>query len=342
MESVKAIIGRSASHLSLLDKLSRVARTDAEILITGPSGVGKELYAAFAHHQSRRSHKPFVTVNCSNLSPELLENELFGHAHGAYTGAHAAGDGIVTSAEGGTLFFDEVDTLNLVSQAKLLRFVQHKEYRRLGETRIRKANVRFIAASNCNLTDRLRNGYFREDLFFRLRVVPLEVPRLAARPEDVAPLFAHFAAKYAGEYGVEQITLSEGALAMLEAYHWPGNVRELENCVRYLTCLQPSGPVQPKDLPSCWIDSGLTEAREMIDEPLKPAKERLVTEFERHYLVGALERARGNVAKAARASGKHRRAFFALMRKHGITAADYRVARAGATVEPEPAGVKDR
>jgi DNA-binding NtrC family response regulator len=324
MESVKAIIGRSALHLSLLDKLSRVARTDAEILITGPSGVGKELYAAFAHEQSRRSQKPFVTVNCSNLSADLLENELFGHAHGAYTGAHSAGDGIVAASEGGTLFFDEVDTLSMISQAKLLRFVQHKEYRRLGETRIRRADVRFIAASNCNLTDRVRHGHFREDLFFRLRVVPLEVPRLAARPEDIAPLFAYFATKYAREYSVEAITLSAEGLTVLEAHYWPGNVRELENCVRYLSCLQPSGPVQPEDLPLCRIDPGFAKADDLIDQPLKPAKDRLVTDFERHYLVSALEHARGNVAKAARASGKHRRAFFALMRKHGIAADDYR------------------
>jgi transcriptional regulator with PAS, ATPase and Fis domain len=158
---------------------------DAEVLISGPSGVGKELYARYVHERSPRGTAAFVPVNCGALPVDLLENELFGHVKGAFTGARPHSEGVVVMAEGGTLFLDEVDSLALISQVKLLRFLQEKEYRRLGETRIRRANVRIIAATNTDLVDAVRDGRFREDLFFRLQVVPIEVPALRERPSDI-------------------------------------------------------------------------------------------------------------------------------------------------------------
>ena len=322
------IITRSEIQRETLDRLARVAKTDAEILISGPTGVGKELYAAFAHHHSRRGEGPFVAVNCSNLANDLLENEIFGHARGAYTGAHAGGDGLATSAEGGTLFFDEIDTLPKISQAKLLRFIQQREYRRLGETRVRRANVRFIAACNSDLATLVRDGHFREDLYFRLRVAPIAIPSLADRPEDIPALLEHFTPKIAAEYGVAPIKFSPAMISRLTAYKWPGNVRELENLVRFLTCLQYDRPIEPNDVAECGILSDQSPAdgvMPLLSETMKDAKEAVVSEFERVYIDQALKRAGGNISEAARQSGKHRRAFFELMRKWGISGNDYRM-----------------
>jgi DNA-binding NtrC family response regulator len=318
------IVGRSKSHRTLLSTLQRVAQSTAEILITGPTGVGKELYAQYAHTSSRRREQPFVAVNCSNLSGELLENELFGHARGAYTGAQTTASGMAAAAEGGTLFFDEVDTLPAPCQSKLLRFINSKEYRPLGGTHVVHADVRFISASNADLGELVRSGRFREDLFYRLRVVPVQVPPLAERAEDVAPLLDHFSATYAREYDAAPILFSQSARDFLLIYPWPGNVRELENCVRFLTCMQLGRAVEVDDLPLHFEGQGSAGESDITDVPLKLAKEQLIGEFEKLYLDRALERARGNVSAAARASGKNRRAFFELLRKYGLEANAYR------------------
>lgn len=342
------IVYRSENQRALLATLAKVAPTDAEILITGPSGVGKELYAAYAHEHSRRSRRPFVTVNCSNLSSHMLENEVFGHARGAYTGAHAAMGGIAAAAEGGSLFLDEIDTLPAVSQAKLLRFIQTKEYRRLGETSLRRADVRLIAASNVDLERQVRDGHFRKDLFFRLRVVPVEVQPLAERPEDIEPLLDHFIGRYAGSYDVPAIRFSPAARRSLVAYGWPGNVRELENCVRYLTCLQLGRAVATTDLPLCCeepeppYEPALVEPPERyVNGTLREAKAKLIDNFERYYVDRALQGAYGNISDAARASGKHRRAFFELMRKYGFDAGAYRRGN-GAARGPRKSSPSDR
>jgi DNA-binding NtrC family response regulator len=316
----------------LLQRLSVVAKSSVEVLICGPSGVGKELYAAYIHAQSPRASKPFVVVNCANLSVEMIENEIFGHARGAFTGAFTSVNGIVAAAEGGTLFLDEIDALPLPCQAKLLRFAQLREYRRLGEAFTRKSDVRLITASNADLQARVRCGAFREDLYFRLRVVPVEIPPLADRPEDIPALLDHFIAAYARDYDVEPVRFGSAARERLMAYSWPGNVRELENCVRYLTCLGLDRPVRPDDLPLLDLAPPRIDRNEDEDDeplsfsgvPLKEAKSMVVEGFERMYIDIALRDTRGNVADAARQSGKHRRAFFELMRRYGITAGAYR------------------
>lgn len=320
------LVGCSDAHRALLARLEKFAATDVEILITGPTGVGKELYARYVHHQSPRAKHGFVPVNCGALPESLLENELFGHVGGAFTGAQPQSEGVVAAAEGGTLFLDEIDSLTLPCQVKLLRFIQEKEYRRLGESRTRRANVRFIAATNVDLVAAVQAGKFREDLFFRLRVVPVEVLALSKRPDDIRPLFEQFIEHYSILYGLPAISLTDCAWAKVETYSWPGNIRELENCVQYLTCLQTGHAVLPEELPLLTLEEEKVSDRmtpELLHASFQKSKRELVDLFEKSYLEEALRRSKGNIAEAARASGKARRAFFELMRKHGIRAMRY-------------------
>jgi DNA-binding NtrC family response regulator len=315
------LIGRSLAHQQLLEKIARIAPTDAEVLISGPSGVGKELYARHIHDCSNRRLCPFVPINCGALPTELFENEFFGHVGGAFTGARPHSEGLVAAAEKGTLFLDEIDSLSPASQIKLLRYLEDGEYRRLGETQIRRSNVRIIAATNADLNAEIRSGRFREDLFFRLRVVPIEVPALRYRREDVQLLVAAYVVHYAKAYELPEIQFSSSALECLEFYSWPGNIRELKNCVQYLTCLQPNEPVTPDELPLLGEDQtndGPLTNGPITERPLKDVKRELVSRLERQYLEDALRQSNGNIAQAARASGKPRRAFFELMKKYGI------------------------
>ena len=328
-----APIGQSASHRGVLDVISKIAGTDVEILITGETGVGKERYARYAHQCSKRANKQFVTVNCGGLPSELFENELFGHIGGAFTGARQKSEGLVAEAENGTLFLDEIDSLPLPCQVKLLRFVQEKEYRRLGEARLRKADVRFIAATNADLQAATRDGRFREDLLYRLRVVPVEVPPLRERRDDIHLLLETFCDRYSKAYQLPRPVFSERALRHLLAYNWPGNVRELEKCVKYLTCIQLTRPVDRYDLPLPHdtkpdADAAGRGGVMATDGPFQKLKNQIVCEFECAYLVSALRRSNGNIAHAAAASGKPRRVFFELMRKHGLKACE--------CVDPDP------
>jgi len=313
-------IGRSSAHLALVDRITKIAPVDTEVLISGPTGVGKELYARLVHTRSRRSEGPFVAVNCGAIPTDLVENELFGHVQGAFTGASARRPGILSAAESGTLFLDEIDALSLAAQVKLLRFVQNREYRPLGSGSVRHSDVRIIAGTNANLWGSVEKGGFREDLYFRLRVVPLEVPPLRDRPEDILVLADHFLNLYATMYKVRRLCLSPESAACLERYAWPGNVRELENCIRYLACLQLDRDVLPDDLAFLQLIPAPEHSRPIDERSLKEAKQELIARFERKYLEDALIRHDGNITRAARASGKARRAFFELMRKHGLNA----------------------
>jgi DNA-binding NtrC family response regulator len=286
--------------------------------------VGKELYARYIHHCSNRRSAAFVPINCGALPTELFENEFFGHVGGAFTGARPHSEGLVAAAENGTLLLDEIDSLSLASQIKLLRYLEDGEYRRLGETQIRRSNVRFIAATNADLSLDLREGRFREDLFFRLRVVPIEVPPLRNRREDIPLLVTAYVEHFAKIYRLPRVRFSTSAFRILKTYSWPGNIRELKNCVQYLTCLRLDHSVLPQELPL--LDLG--QLKEPVgptfvsERPLKEVKRELVSRFEREYLEEALRQSNGNIAQAARASGKPRRAFFELMKKYGIKPAD--------------------
>lgn len=332
--SAVRIIGRSEFHSRVMVDLGNAAQTDVEVLLLGPSGVGKELYARWLHENSSRATRAFVPINCGAVPTALFENELFGHVAGAFTGALPSSDGLVTEADGGTLFLDEIDTLEPSNQVKLLRFLQQREYRRLGENRLRKANVRIVAASNADLPRSVRESRFREDLFFRIYVFPVLIPPLRERIDDVEPLLAEYVQRSAELFSLQPIRFSCEAMQRLMVYSWPGNIRELENCVRYLTSLRLGRAVETRDLKlldelapagtlQCVTASlnGTAAASGLL--PLRAAKRSIVGDFERDYVSEALRANHGNIARAARASGKPRRAFFELMRKYGVCAREY-------------------
>ena len=315
----KPWVGTSTQHRQLLELIDRVARNNVELLFSGETGVGKEQYARYAHEHGPRHDKPFVPVNCGSIPVDLFENELFGHVGGAFTGARPSMVGLVAAAEGGSLFFDEVDALAPANQVKLLRLLQEKEFRRLGDARTQGVDVRVMAATNRDLVRAARAGAFREDLMFRLRVIPVEIPPLRDRPDDVEPLLDAFVPFYAEEYGVDPIQLSQSARDELVHYAWPGNVRELENLVRNLTCIHPGQTIEPALLPLLAGSKG-KNGHANGNGTFQKVKSTIVAEFERTYVEQMLDDADGNIARAARTAGKPRRAFFELMRKHGINA----------------------
>ena len=344
--------GRSSSHGRILDELASAAQTDVEVLLMGPSGVGKEVYARWLHQRSPRAAGEFVPVNCGAVPVGLLENELFGHVGGAFTGARPSSEGLVAEADGGTLFLDEIDALEPSGQVKLLRFLQQREYRRLGENRLRKANVRIVAATNADLARLVRESRFREDLFFRVHVFPVRVPPLRERRDDIEPLLSEFVDRCAALYRMRPVEFTPEAFQRLQEYSWPGNVRELENCVRYLTSLGLDRPVKEGDLklledePADGLALPLSAGRHLGgngSSSLRDAKRSLVSDLERNFVVEALRGSRGNIARAARAIGKPRRAFFELMRKHAVCAGDYRgIATPCAARPPDSSAPRER
>jgi len=240
------VIFRSAAFKRSFDLAKKVAPSEASVLIQGESGVGKELVASTIHYSSLRNEQRFLTINCAALTDTLLESQLFGHLKGSFTGAVASHRGLVEEADGGTLFLDEIGDISAALQAKMLRVLQEKEFIPVGSTKVRKADVRFVAATNKDLETEVRLGNFREDLFYRLNVVTLRVPPLRERKEDVPPLAQFFSQKYSprGEQGI-----SSEALSLLSSYHWPGNVRELENVIEMATILAEGEQIQASHLP---------------------------------------------------------------------------------------------
>jgi transcriptional regulator with PAS, ATPase and Fis domain len=250
-------------------------------------------------------------VNCGAIPAELVENELFGHAAGAYTGAHTAGTGLIEASEGGTIFLDEVDCLPLLAQVKLLRFVQHKEFRPLGSARSRNADVRIIAASNANLDEALAQRRLRQDLYYRLNVLPIHLPSLRDRQSDIPLLIQHFLQKYAEEFDTPAPDLKPSTIASLLNHDWPGNIRELEHVIERLVLFAGE--------PGIWPDEVLPSGKTLsLPLSFREAKAEVVSRFEQTYIRELLERHSGNITRAAQAARKNRRAFFQLMRKHGL------------------------
>jgi DNA-binding NtrC family response regulator len=251
----RGIIGRSEKMQAVFQLVDQVAPARSTVLVTGESGTGKELVARAIHAQSPRASKTFVTVNSSNIPSELLESELFGHTRGAFTGAVAAKKGLFEVADGGSIFLDEIGEIPPETQARLLRVIQEREFTPLGDTTPRKVDVRIIAATNIDLREAVRQGAFREDLYYRLAVVPIELPPLRERREDILPLAQHFIAKYNEENG-RQVSdqLAPEVLALLEQYSWPGNVRELENVVERAVVIAPGREVTRQCLPADILD----------------------------------------------------------------------------------------
>jgi two-component system response regulator GlrR len=316
---VKGIVGSSPVFLRELAKLPVLAGCDAGVLILGETGTGKEVLAQAVHYSSARASRPWVAVNCGAIPSELMENELFGHARGAYTGAHAPQSGLVREAEGGTLFLDEIDSLPYDAQAKLLRFVQTREFRPVGCSTVQYADVRIIAASNQSLEARVEAGRFRRDLYYRLNVLTLTLPPLRERREDIAALAQHFLRHFALEYGREVIGIQPAALRRLVEREWPGNVRELQHAVERAV-LMAQGP----KLTQADFEPGRAEEVREAPESFRKTKQRVVANFERDYLDHLLSASGGNITSAARAAKKNRRALFELIRKHKIDPDRYR------------------
>jgi two-component system, NtrC family, response regulator GlrR len=309
-----AVIGESPQLLEAIRKVPRLGASGANVLITGDTGTGKELFARAIHYASARHDQPFVPVNCSALPDALLENELFGHEKGAYTGAYSAGVGLLAIAERGSLFLDEVDSLSPASQAKLLRVLQDREYRPLGSRRACKANVRIIAAANGPLPQRVAAREFRADLYYRLNVLALRLPPMSERTGDLPILARHFVARFAKECQRPAPTISPEAMRRLMNYGWPGNVRELESAVQRAVVLSDDPVLHATcfELPDSW--GSPSAAPNPSSLPIAAA----VHQFERQYLAGVLSSQNGNVTRAAQAAGKDRRSFQRLLRRHGI------------------------
>ncbi|HKY27764.1 MAG TPA: sigma-54 dependent transcriptional regulator [Pyrinomonadaceae bacterium] len=312
--AAQEFIGSAPAFLAAVEKIPVVASCDATVLLVGATGTGKELCARAIHYLSSRAQKPFVPLNCGSIPSELFENELFGHESGAYTDARHSRRGLISEAEGGTLFLDEVDSLALSAQVKLLRFLQDRQYRPLGG-QYRRADVRVIAATNHNLHAQMKAGTFREDLFYRLKVVSLNLPDLRDRREDIVPLALHFLKLSAEEYKRPAKELSTGAIQKLSSYQWPGNVRELENVIRQAVVLARGPVIRAGDL-ELTVDA---ETSKPVGESLKASKAHMIEEFERSYLEEMLAACSGNISKAARLAGKDRRTFFGLLKKYDLT-----------------------
>ena len=302
------VVARSQQMRSLLDDAARIARTDSSVLISGPSGAGKEVVARVIHDASPRSERPFIAINCGAVPAELLESELFGHKKGAFTGAHSDHLGLFRSAAGGTVFLDEIGDMPAELQVKLLRVLQEREVRPVGETRSVPVDVRVLSATHRNLQQLVQSQGFREDLYYRLNVVQLELPPLDARREDIPALVAHQLRKLA-ERGAPRRVYAPEAMELLVAANWPGNVRQLFNVVEQNVALASSRVISAALVQKA---IGGNSSRTM------PSFDEARAEFTRNYLCQLLELADGNVSHAARLAERNRTNFYKLLSRHGI------------------------
>lgn len=325
------LVGRTPVFLATLRRLGKCAQFDAPVLVRGETGTGKEMAARAIHYLGERRDHPFIPVDCGAIPDNLVENELFGHERGAYTDARQSQRGLVAQAEGGTLFLDEIDALSNKAQVALLRFLQSREFRALGSQTSNIADVRVITASNADLGSLVAAGRFRQDLYFRIDVLSLDLPPLRERRDDIELLARHFVQTYARQYQQTEAVLHADTLFWMRQHDWPGNVRELENFIHRELLLCDDGvintpmdtqgaetshedPVGPQ--PDIALDISL-------EVSMKEAKAQLIEEFERKYLRSLMARSCGNVTRAAKIAGQERRALGKLLRKHGIDKDDF-------------------
>jgi DNA-binding NtrC family response regulator len=299
----EGMVGRHPEMVRIYQLIVQIASTPTTVLITGESGTGKELVARAIHARSGRAGQNFVAINVAAIPDSLVESELFGHERGAFTGAHAKKLGRFELAHGGTIFLDEIGSLRLDLQAKLLRALQEREIERLGGIRAIPVDVRIVAATNVNLKDAVRSRAFREDLYYRLNVVPIHVPPLRERREDIGPLAQYFVRKIARECGRDVRGVSAGALEVLTRYDWPGNVRELENVLHRAVVLTRSQVIHLQDVP---LDVAMPGTGSRVGEDTGPPLRDALEQFERQYILRVLEGVGWNVSHAARRLGVHR------------------------------------
>jgi sigma-54 specific flagellar transcriptional regulator A len=320
------IIGRHASVRAVLDTIGRVAHTACTVLVTGESGTGKELVVAALHDASPRRDKPMITVNCGAIPENLLESELFGHAKGSFTGAHAARLGRVAAAEGGTLFLDEIGELPLALQVKLLRLLQNRDYSPVGDNRAIKCDIRVVAATNRDLEAEVAAGRFREDLYYRLNVIQLHIPALRERGDDAAILATHFFDKFVERSGrTDLVGIAPEAMEAITRYEWPGNVRALENALERCVLLARGPFIELEDLPPRLrgeSPSGHTRAASSANKTLPDAGIDLraaIDEFESSMLKQALTRTGWNKNRAAQLLGLNRTTLVEMVKRKGLT-----------------------
>jgi two-component system response regulator PilR (NtrC family) len=315
------MIGRSEAMLEVFKMIETVARTNSTILLTGESGTGKGLVAQAIHFHSLRRERPFVALNCGALPETLLESELFGHMRGAFTGADSNKKGLLEVAEKGTIFLDEIGEMSAVMQVKFLRVLQERRFRRVGGLDELSADIRVIAATNQELSRLVSEGRFREDLFYRINVIPISLPPLRERREDIPLLAEHFLAKYGDQMGKAITGISKEAMDRLGRHDWPGNIRELENVLERAVALETTPTILLESLPPALRGDGVRAASPMAADALPAGGidlEAHVKEIERGYIAQALERAGGVQVKAAELLGMSFRSFRYYVKKYNL------------------------
>ena len=303
------IIAKSEKMQKVLEAVTQIAGIDSNVYIHGESGTGKELIAKAIHLASERKANSFVAINCAAIPEPLLESKLFGHEKGAFTGAIRSTKGLFAQAHEGTIFLDEIGDMSLPIQAKLLRVLQERQFYPVGSEKLVEVDVRVIVATNKDLEAQVKQGLFREDLFYRIHVIPILLPPLRERKEDIPSLVDHFLKKFSKEMKKEVKELSLSALHRLMLHDWPGNVRELENTIEYAIAMTRQEII---------TEEHILQTKEVLrDEPLRPLKEAR-DDYERNYIIQLLEICRGNVSKAAKMAGKYRADFYDLLKKHNL------------------------
>ncbi len=310
------IVAKSEKMQRILEQVSRIAKTESTVYIYGESGTGKELIARVIHLSSRRKDKPFVAINCAALPETLLESELFGHEKGAFTGAVRSTKGLITQADEGTIFLDEIGNMPLSIQAKMLRVLQERQFYPIGSKEPIEVSVRIIVASNKDLENEVKKGHFREDLFYRIHVIPINLPPLKERKEDIPPLVEYFLKKFSRQMKKDVKSLTFIAMQKLMLYDWPGNVRELENTIEYAMAMTQQDVIT-EDL--------ILQTKGLFPEPLRPLKEAKAN-FEKDYIINLLEHTKGNVSRASELAGKYRADFYNLLKKHNLNPEDFKKA----------------
>lgn len=319
MDYFNSIIGQSPALDSLIRSAKIAASTDVTILLKGETGTGKEVLATAIQQASSRAHKSFITLNCAALPEGLIESELFGHKKGAFTGATSNTQGLFRAADGGTLFLDEINSLPLSIQGKLLRFLDSGECLSVGETHPYKVDVRIIAATNSDLNYQIEAKEFRKDLYYRLNVVPIELPPLAQRSDDIEHLIIHFLALFANQHSITAPKFSKKALKILKAYHWPGNIRELRNLCERLSILLAGKIIEPENLPREFNTYDRISTPNTTDFTL-PEMGLKLDSLEADLIHQALNRTKGNRSKSAKLLGLSRDTLLYRMQKYGFTA----------------------
>jgi two-component system nitrogen regulation response regulator NtrX len=309
-----ALIGESQEMMQIRQLISRVAPSQSWVLITGENGTGKELVAQNIHYLSERASGPFVEINCAAIPEDLIESELFGHEEGAFTGANQKKIGKFEFASGGTLFLDEIGDMSLKTQAKVLRVLQEKKFERVGGNDPIKADVRLLAATNKDLKIEIAEGRFREDLFYRLNVIPFKMPALRDRIDDIPSLFDYFSHQMARESGFKPKVISDSAMAKLKSHDWPGNVRELKNFIERLYILTPNETIELHDLKFAGLTEGNVDDDALVMANFRDAR----SKFEREYIISKLKENDSNVSRTAEAIGLERSYLHRKIKSYGI------------------------